>query len=145
MEETGLVISEIEAQEDRPDKRVYTITETGRRDLQAWMDNPLTSPTVIKDVLLVKIFFSGGRNQEDVLTELHLQRSLHQQRLSRYQTETRAIIAEAAGAHPQNAQAAPFWEMTRQFGVEYEQMYINWLDEIIRHLQTGELSFPRPG
>jgi PadR family transcriptional regulator AphA len=142
MEEAGLVHSEIETQEDRPDKRVYSITEAGHEDLRSWLEHPLTGPTTIKDVLLVKLFFSQDRDKDELLTELRLQRSLHEQRLTQYQTETRAIIAHGATASPRHAEAAPFWEMTRRFGVAYEEMYLGWLGEIIAEIETGELTIP---
>jgi DNA-binding PadR family transcriptional regulator len=142
MEEAGLVHSQIETQEDRPDKRVYSITETGQEDLASWLEHPLTGPTTVKDVLLVKLFFSQDRDNDDLLAELRLQRSLHEQRLNQYETETRAIIAHGATSSPRHAKAAPYWEMTRRFGVAYEEMYLAWLEEIIVEIQTGELIVP---
>jgi DNA-binding PadR family transcriptional regulator len=36
-----LIVGERIEQEDRPDKRVFTLTEDGERDLQGWLDEPL--------------------------------------------------------------------------------------------------------
>ncbi len=142
LEEEGLVVSKIEEQDDRPDRRLYTITEAGRRDLLDWLSQPLTDPISVKDVLLVKVFFSARRDPEEVLAELRLQRSQHQKRLRQYQTETRAVIQQAA-RHESNAREAPFWDMTRRFGVMYEQMYVTWLDQVIWQIETGELTLSR--
>jgi DNA-binding PadR family transcriptional regulator len=40
--EQQLIIGERIEQEDRPDKRVFTLTEQGERDLQAWLDGPVS-------------------------------------------------------------------------------------------------------
>ena len=37
LEEDGLVTSHPEPQESRPDRRVYTITESGEKALQEWL------------------------------------------------------------------------------------------------------------
>src|SRR5574340_215034 len=52
LEEARQVISSVEPHEGRPDPRVYTITETGRAELQGWLDHPLAEITPRKDELL---------------------------------------------------------------------------------------------
>lgn len=39
--EGRLIVGERIAQEDRPDKRVFTLTESGAQALQAWLDQPV--------------------------------------------------------------------------------------------------------
>src|SRR5215470_10508246 len=39
--EQGLITGQHVEQEDRPDKRVFTTTETGQRELMAWLDEPV--------------------------------------------------------------------------------------------------------
>ncbi len=36
LEESGSVVSHVEPQAGRPDRRVFTITDSGRADLRAW-------------------------------------------------------------------------------------------------------------
>ena len=57
LEAEGLVASEIQPQEKRPDRRVYSLTDAGRADLHAWLADPLTERTLAKEPLLLKIFF----------------------------------------------------------------------------------------
>lgn len=40
--EQQLIVGERIEQEDRPDKRVFTLTEAGERDLQGWLDEPVS-------------------------------------------------------------------------------------------------------
>src|SRR5688572_17189694 len=53
MERDGLVESEIVPQEVVPDRRVYAITEDGRRDLKQWLVDPVDGPVRLKDELFV--------------------------------------------------------------------------------------------
>ena len=39
--EQRLIVGKHVEQEDRPDKRVFTITEAGEQELQAWLDEPV--------------------------------------------------------------------------------------------------------
>src|SRR5215831_13408363 len=39
--EQGLIVGERVEQEDRPDKRVFTLTDAGPSDLDTWLDEPL--------------------------------------------------------------------------------------------------------
>lgn len=51
----GLIEARVVQQERRPNKRMFTLTEAGRRDLGAFAVTPPRRPTVVRDELLVKI------------------------------------------------------------------------------------------
>ncbi|HNF95132.1 MAG TPA: PadR family transcriptional regulator, partial [Anaerolineales bacterium] len=42
LEEDGWVKSKIQAQDDKPDKRIYTLTDEGLSSLKAWLEEPIT-------------------------------------------------------------------------------------------------------
>ena len=131
LEEDGLVISHPEPQESRPDRRVYTITESGGRELQKWLSQPVTKLDDSKVVLLLKLFFSGKENKETILTQLRLQRSLHERQSELYKIEPTVFIEEIVDSHPELKRDALLWEATRRFGELYEDLYLRWLDETI--------------
>ncbi len=115
LEADGLVVSHIEPQESRPNRRVYQITETGGADLRAWLSQPLMTIEPHKETLLLKLFFSAQLNPQAILTELRLQRNLHQVELEKYQTTTKNVIRQFA-ASTDRADDAQLWEATRRFG-----------------------------
>src|SRR5262245_10225377 len=49
----GLIIGKRIEQEDRPDKRVFTLTDVGASDLQTWLDEPL-QPQVGRSTLFLR-------------------------------------------------------------------------------------------
>ena len=65
----GLVSSEIVPQEGRPDRRVYSLTATGRAALDAWLDEPAPA-RFTKDEFLTKLFFCGLTSDEMALRHL---------------------------------------------------------------------------
>jgi len=133
MEKDELVLSHIEPQESRPNRRVYEITETGQRDLRDWLSQPLTTIEPRKETLLLKLFFSAQLDPQTVLTELHLQKNLHQTELATFQTTTKDVINQFAASEDMQGEAQ-FWEATRRFGELYAEMFIRWLDETIEEI-----------
>ncbi len=131
LEQDKFVISHAEPQESRPDRRVYTITEAGDKVLQEWLLEPVTKPDTTKQLLLLKLFFSGKLEKEAILTQLRLIRNLHEQQSKLYKTSTPDFIDEITALQPELKQDAHLWDAARRFGVLYEKMYIDWLDETI--------------
>ena len=134
MERDGFVISHVESQESRPNRRVYDITESGRVDLKKWFSQPLTSIEPRKETLLLKLFFSAQLDPQAMLTELRLQKNLHQAELSKYQTLTKDVIKKFSAGENMQADAHR-WESVRRFGELYEEMFIQWVDEVIKNLE----------
>ncbi|MDM8535201.1 PadR family transcriptional regulator [Desulfobacterales bacterium HSG17] len=136
LEQDKLVVSHSEPQESRPDRRVYTITETGDKALLEWLLQPVTKLDTTKQLLLLKLFFSGKLEKEAILTQLRLMRNLHEQQAKLYKTETSDFIDDIKALQPEFKQDAHLWEATRRFGESYETMYIGWLDETIAMIET---------
>ena len=131
LEEGGLLISHPEPQERRPDRRVYKITGSGEKALQEWLLQPVTKLDTAKELLLLKLFFSGTLEKETILTQLRLLRNLHERQAELYKTETPDFIQEITAFQPELKQDAHLWEATRRFGELHEKMYIGWLVETI--------------
>lgn len=134
LEADELVASQMESQDDRPDKRVYSITDSGKQALAQWLATPHTDLDQMKSTLLLRLFFSGLTDLNTVLSELRVQKSLHEQQLKHYQTVSKDVIEESSSRAPDGAYHRVFWEATRQFGIRYETMVIDWLDDTIKQL-----------
>lgn len=135
LEADGLVTSSTVAQETRPDRRVYAITAAGSRDLAAWLRDVNLDPGQSKEPLLVKLFFSAHVEKATLLTELRLQRDVHQKALDAFQGETRADIARSVDMHPHLKKDALLWEATRRSGEVIEEAVLRWLDETIAMIE----------
>ncbi|MGH4031566.1 PadR family transcriptional regulator [Actinomycetota bacterium Odt1-20B] len=55
MEGEGLVAARAVEQEGRPNKRVFSLTDSGRAALRAYTAEPSARPTAVRDELLVKV------------------------------------------------------------------------------------------
>jgi len=136
MGEEELVVSTVEAQDGRPDRRVYTITANGQNALQNWLIQPVTELQPKKELLLLKLFFSAGIDRQVVMSQLYLQRQLHQQQAEIYKNETKAVIQQFA-SYVGEGQDALFWDAARRYGELFEEITVQWLDETIAMLEQA--------
>jgi hypothetical protein len=93
----------------------------------------------VKEDLLVRIFFSAGRDRQAVIDELRFQRQLHQRTLDEYQRLQSGSLTEFAGDDTEPlAPHLPFWRATLRFGIAYEEHYLHWLDEALQMIAALE-------
>ena len=137
LEEKGWVRSSVQAQEERPDKRIYTITLEGKSSLQKWLSEPLTELTPHKNALLLKLFFAAQTDRETIRAMLHLQKNLHERQADFYRTKSRDLIQGILRQHPSLEKDGIFWEAARRFGELYEETYVKWLDKTIHSLEEN--------
>jgi PadR family transcriptional regulator, regulatory protein AphA len=135
MEADKLVVSEFIHSDGQPDRRVYSLTEAGRAELETWLEQSLTEMSPIKEELILRLFFSARRDKSNVLAELVLQRELHQKKLNEYHGMTMNDIDENAKIYPELKKDAIFWRMTLNMGIGYEKMYLEWLDQTIQEIE----------
>jgi DNA-binding PadR family transcriptional regulator len=82
LERDGLVSSELVPQDLVPDRRVYRITEEGRRVLDAWLGEPATEPIRVKDEFFVKVLVRSLVNGGDARELIQMQRRQYFQALA---------------------------------------------------------------
>lgn len=136
LEKDGLVTSQIQEQQDKPDRRLYHITDTGRVDLRNWLETPLTEIEPTKDTLLLKLYFSAQLDKETVLTQLRLQRALHKQQLALLVNVSKSLIEQSVQDNPTLKRDGLMWEITRRNGELFEEAYIRWLEEAIERIES---------
>lgn len=132
LEEQGWISAEVIAQENRPDKKLYSVTELGKQQLIEWMTQA-SEPTPIKDDLLVKIFAGYLAPQKTILEELKRHRQLHAQKLKTYQDIEQQYFQNLQDLSPQ----AKFRYLTLRKGIGYESDWIAWCDEAIELLKQN--------
>lgn len=135
LEKSGEVISRVEPQSGRPDRRVYTITPAGKAALNDWLTTPILEEVDKKDPLLLKLFFAAPADRATIITQLRVQLRLHQQKLDHYRTQSPTEILQFAADHPELLINTPLWEATRRHGELYEEMYIRWIEETLQQFE----------
>jgi len=78
----GLLTEEREEQGRR--RRTYAITEAGWAALKVWLHEPTTDVMQLRDLAVLKIFFSEFMSTEDLVAMAEEQVRLYEQRLAEY-------------------------------------------------------------
>lgn len=121
-------------QSDKPNKKVYHITEEGKMELHRWLaDADLTEIMKYKNPLLIKIFFCGNM---DIDQTMRILEKYKQECLSFIDSMnediTRLPELEAA---TQKENESFYWGMTMTYGFMYYQNEIKWANWCIDKLK----------
>lgn len=130
LEEKGWLQAETVQQDNRPDKRIYSVTEAGRQALRQWIAEP-DDPMPMKDDLLVKLYAGHLMPTEVMIRKLETQRQQHQQRLAIYRK-----IQQSYFQDPQTlSEPSKYVYLTLLSGLHYEQGWLTWCEEAIAFLR----------
>jgi DNA-binding PadR family transcriptional regulator len=126
----GLVSYESVAQDGRPDKKVYTLSEKGRVALREWVSSP-TEPRQLRDELGVKIRAAEAADLPELIAELRRHRALHEERLRLYQEFEKNDYPDPEALNLRKLKQY----LVLRGGVRIEAGFIEWCDEVISALE----------
>ncbi|BAZ08545.1 PadR-like family transcriptional regulator [Calothrix sp. NIES-4071] len=130
LEEQGYIIAEIVRQEGRPDKKVFSVTETGKDYLRKWILEP-SEVSPMKDELLVKLFAASVVPKNKIIKELENHRAQHKDILKTY-----LAIEGKYFVDPQSLSLAEKYRyLTLQQGIRYETEWLKWCEDTIKFLR----------
>ncbi len=132
MEAQGLVEVEVIPQGGRPDKKVYSITEQGRKELIQWLAQPSES-SATREELLVKIKAGFLVPPAILIKEIERHRQAHQTKLDTYY----AIERQIPDREHLNREELHLY-LTLRCGIAYETMWLNWCEETLTTLRSLE-------
>lgn len=126
----GWAESTIEYQQDRPNRKVYTLTQAGRAELANWLagEHP---PLIYRDPFLVQIFFAGQLSNRQIVDLLTGRMKKHQALLNEYRTVPLPPLEQLREDRESTMQ-----RLTLEFGFAFQQMYIDWLNLAIETVQN---------
>ncbi|WP_420641299.1 PadR family transcriptional regulator [Candidatus Leptofilum sp.] len=120
--EDGLVTVTVEAQAERPDRKVYAITPAGQATLKDWLTSDQAVP-ILRDSLLVQLFFGQELPRDELLRVVAGRLAQHQQRLAIFEQ----VPIPPADSRPDDRWLA-LQHLTLDFGLALERAYISWLE-----------------
>ena len=132
MEEEGLVTKKVEKTEGKPNRNVYTITDSGKDELQGWLS---VSPEEhsLRSELLLKIFFGALTSKETIINMVRDEKERHEKRREAFDSIEEMIMTQK-GDDYQGDQ--PFWLITLRYGKKMSQAVTEWCDETIKILSN---------
>lgn len=124
-----LVTKTVEKGAGKPDRHVYSLTATGRKELRAWLAESVSLPKAERSELLLKLFF--GEEVEVSVNIRHIEQFREFQRglLKKYE----AVEKEIRTSYPDDPNL-PYWLMTISYGQHVRQALLDWCDETLANL-----------
>jgi DNA-binding PadR family transcriptional regulator len=137
LEGDGLVTHTVMAQRDRPDKKVYALTEQGRQTLLDWL-LASTNPPQIRDEFLVKVTSFWLIEPDRAIGLLEEQARQHDERLAMLEGIERGMRADFE-SEIRDPAATPFATyLTLQRGLSYEREYAAWCRWAIAYIRQHQ-------
>jgi DNA-binding PadR family transcriptional regulator len=133
LESEGLVEMKVEVQADRPNRKVYSITDDGRRELIDWLGNP-AEPDQVREPLLVKLFFAAAGDKEHTLTVLKRRVDDLRLRLEGYR-QGLALVERYSSAARLESEAL-FWRLTIEYEITHTEANLKFINDTIEMLDT---------
>lgn len=122
LESAGLVASTAVAQDSRPDKRVYEVTDDGRTALDQWLNDPEVPAERNRIPMLVKLFF-GQRMRPERRTALL---DTYRARAQAERDAFAAIVDELGHQRPDDL----YPRITAMYGMRQLDAMLAWLSEV---------------
>ncbi len=134
--ENGWAEMEKVPQDDRPDRKVYHITEAGRAALRAWVAGPppLDAP---RSAPLIQVFFSGQLTNEEILAKFEAYAAIMRAILSQYDQ-----VPGQLGPFQQEITSPRehfFWMLTLENGLTSMRANLAWAESIVERLKNGQV------
>jgi DNA-binding PadR family transcriptional regulator len=135
LKQAGLVSDRHVEQEARPDKRIYEITDAGRKQLVDWVGNSELEPAVFKSTFLLRVFL-GRSAGTDALSRLIQQHIAHEETML-------AHLREAEAQCTPYSDESLYSLLTIRAGIHITEASIKWSHESMDAI--GKLHPDSPG
>ncbi len=129
MESDKLVAADLVAQDGRPDKKVYAITDDGRAELRDWLAKPSRREATRID-FAVKLRALHLADRDTFRAEVEQRRAAHSELLATYEASERKYFPDPSALAPD--QLGPW--LALRGGIRVERGGIEWCDEILQAL-----------
>lgn len=136
MEQNGWLTSKRIVQTEKPNKRVYTITASGKEELMDWLslpDSSIADAMCVKSAFLMRLFFAG---ETSIDKSLDMLRSYREKCLESRRSLSAAHTATAEyGAVVDDEKKVKFWELSILYGEAFYGASLDWAEKAIAILE----------
>jgi PadR family transcriptional regulator AphA len=123
----GLVTMKVVPQENRPSRKVYNITEEGRRVLREWADQPIAANPSLK-AFVMRLTLAGSFSQAKLIAHLEQRRD----QVSAHQVVLEETAASLVGAPDEQ-------RLMLEYGIALAATELQWIDSAVDRLSKRSL------
>jgi DNA-binding PadR family transcriptional regulator len=136
MERSGWLTSERVIQEDKPNKKLYAVTEEGKQALKTWLSDAggsIHDALYVRNAFLMRVFFAGEMPREQAVSLLRAFRGECESVLKGLDAVP-SSIAEYGEVVP-DPDKSKYWRIAALFGGRYYRAALDWADEALSILE----------
>lgn len=133
LEKEGWVQMEIIKQEDRPNRKEYSITQSGRAELRRWLTTPLP-PAPVREAWLVQLFFSHTSTDEEITALIEERGKNIGEIVAAYKEQTQVSIPQDLPPGLERARA--LWQITLDYGIAFYQFELQWNRKMLERVKN---------
>jgi DNA-binding PadR family transcriptional regulator len=132
LEEKGWVKHREVSQEEKPDKKIYSLTNSGKKELLRWMKEPSEIPAT-RDSFMIKLFMGNLVDSLVLLEDLRDQKKIHQSRQKQFQEAKEKYFADVSSL----TQDDHYKYLTLRRGILLGEAWLAWSQEVESFLDTS--------
>ncbi len=129
MNKEGLVSCEIHYQEERPPRKVYTISEKGVAALQAWLHTEPAVPA-IRHPFLIQMAWAGRLDRAEIEHLLEV----YEEEISMHLLIYRKLVERGQVSPARTALEAYLWQQVHANRITFYENELNWVRQTRRGL-----------
>ena len=134
LEEEGYVHSEVIEQTAKPDKKIYTITSSGRHMLQNWLSSSPEIPKV-KEAFLMRTFFLDNVTANEAIFQLQLYKKRREDRLKEMKKILKERLIQMRDESETLTPRILMIVSVYKKGFDEEKRFIKWCEDTIKLIQ----------
>jgi DNA-binding PadR family transcriptional regulator len=138
MERSGWLTSKRILQTEKPNKRVYTITDSGKSELMSWLLLPepdIADAMRVKSAFLMRVFFAG---EVSIQQSLNMLQTYRDKCLESKETLKAAHAASCEyGTTLSDDKKSKFWNLSILYGESFYNASIDWANKAIAIIEEG--------
>ena len=132
----GWAEMEVIEQNERPDRKVYHITESGRTELLRWLASAVPMPEN-RSAPLIQVFFAAQLSDKEVLKIF--ERAAEQLRITLSQYDQVPEQLDEQLSNYSSPREEFFWKLTLESGYRSAKARLDWIEDVIARIRNGEV------
>lgn len=130
LEAQGWISCTVEIQRDRPNRKVYCMTEAGVAELTQWLQTHQPLP-ILREPLLAQLYFAAQLPNQAIIDLLQQELAARREKLAECE-----VISVPSLDHLTASREQKMHRLVVELVKQREQTYVSWLKHAIATIQT---------
>ena len=135
MEKSGWLTFTTEHQAGKPSRKIYQLTEKGKKELLEWLSAPPEFPET-KNPMLVKLFFGNQIEKKDLAVNIRKWRERYTNFLDKMDKDIKPV-AKYYADKTDSKDDIQFWMLAADYGIRNAKAVIEWCDAALAVIEKS--------